>query len=87
MSKKPPLPEHVIRAMQRDDGYIITEAAKNRPAQHVVYIRTTEGYKPLCTLSYAEFRRLYDEDYIQPAENGKWKLCEKLPIDGDEHKL
>ena len=84
--KKTPVPEHVIRAMRRDDGYIIAEWELDE-VQFVVYILTADGYKPLCNVSALDVARLYNDGYIEPTGGGKWQLCEKLPIDGEEHKL
>lgn len=86
-NNKTPIPRHVLRTMRRDDGYIITEAAERGKLQYVVYIRTVEGHKSLCTISFVEFKQLHDEGYIYHAGDGKWKLREKLPIADDKHKL
>ncbi len=75
-NKKSPLPEHVIRAMRRDDGYIKAEA-KGRGVKYVVYLRTTDGYKSMCTVSAADMERLYSEGYIVHSGDGKWKLTDK----------
>ncbi len=75
-NKKSPLPEHVIRAMRRDDGYIIAEGAP-KGMQYVVYVLTTEGYKSLCAISHSQMNRLYKEGYIKHVGDGKWKLTEK----------
>ena len=74
-NKKSPVPEHVIRAMRRDDGYIITEASENG-VQYVVYVLTTDGYKPMRTIPESDVKRLWDEDTIKYVGDGKWKLTE-----------
>lgn len=83
-NKKSPLLGHVIRAMRRDDGYIITEATENG-IQYVVYVLTTDGYKPMRTIPESDVKRLWDEDTIKYVGDGKWKLTEHV---GDEkHRL
>lgn len=76
-NKKSPLPEHVIRAMRRDDGYIITEASPRGGVQYAVCVCTVDGYKPLCTISFADFKQLYKDGTIKHVGDGKWKLTEQ----------
>lgn len=75
-NKKAELQKHVISAMRRDDGYIIAEA-KAKGVQYVVYVRTTEGYKPLCTVPVENVQELWREGIIEHGGDGKWKLTEK----------
>ncbi len=75
-NKKTPLPEHVISAMRRDDGYIIAEGTP-KGMQYVVYVLTTDGYKSLCTVTPADMEQLYEEGVIQHVGDGKWKLTDK----------
>ncbi len=75
-NKKTPLPEHVIRAMQRDDGYIQVRYAE-RGIQYEVYVLTADGYNPLCTVSDADMQRLYKDGVITHVGDGKWKLTEQ----------
>lgn len=84
--RKLPLPEHVISAMRRDDGYIMakTIARGVGGVQYVVYVLTTEGYKSLCAISYSQMNRLYKEGYIKHVGDGKWKLTDKGKEEDDE---
>ncbi len=75
-NKKSPLPEHVIRAMRRDDGYIIAEAGA-QGVQYVAYVLTADGYKPLCTVPVVNVQELWREGIIEHVGGGKWKLTEK----------
>ncbi len=75
-NKKSPLPEHVIRAMRRDDGYIRAEATA-KGVRYIVHLLTANGYKRHCSISYIQFHRLYKEGYIKHAGDGKWKLTDK----------
>ena len=77
MGNKKSLPEHVIKAMQRDDGYI---KAKYMPhgVRYVVCVSTVDGDKTLCTVPGATVRRLAVEGLIKHVGDGKWVLVEKV---------
>lgn len=75
MSNKTPIPDHVIKAMRRDDGFIRAEVIGTK-FEYVVNLRTADGYKQHCTISYADFKRLHDEGIIKHVGDGKWKLIE-----------
>lgn len=76
-NKKTPLPEHVIRAMKRDDGYIKTRYTE-RGMQYEVYVLTADGYKSLCTVSDADMKQLYKDGVVKHVGDGKWKLTEQV---------
>lgn len=85
-NKKLPLPEHVIRAMRRDDGFIRCEAGGTKP-RYAVYVLTAVGYKRLCAVSAVDMERLYTDGFIEHVGDGRWKLKKQLPYEGNEHKL
>lgn len=72
-NKKLPLPEHVIRAMRRDGGFIRPEIIDGK-VRYVVNLRTVDGWRQHCTVSDADFKRLLDGGVIEPGEFGVWVL-------------
>ena len=74
--KKLPLPEHVIRAMRRDDGFIRFEAGGRQP-RYAVYVLTEDGYKRMCAVSVVDMEQLYEDGVIEHVGDGKWKLKNK----------
>ena len=75
-NKKSPLPDNVIRAMRRDDGYIQMKYT-GHGVQYEVYVLTTDGYKSICTVSDPLMKALYSEGYVEHLGDGKWKLTDK----------
>ena len=70
------LPEHVMRAMRRDGGFIRPEIVDGK-VRYVVNLLTADGYKAHCTISEADFKRLLADGDITPEDFGRWKLTDR----------
>ena len=77
MGSKKSLPEHVIKAMQRDDGYIKVKRLPRGVMRYVVCVSTIDGDKTLCTVSDATVKQLAAEGLIKHVGDGKWVLDEQ----------
>lgn len=75
-NKRSPLPEHVIRAMRRDDGYIQMRYTEYG-VRYEVHLLTANGYKPHLVVSDADMKQLYKDGIIKHVGDGKWKLTEQ----------
>ena len=75
MSNKTSIPEHVIRAMRRDDGFIRAEII-GHGVEYVVSLRTADGYKHHCTVTEADLKQAVNDGIIEHVGYGKYKLGE-----------
>ena len=71
MSNKTLSLEQVLQIMKSDGGYIVVEA------QNVVYARTANDPKPVCTISDTDLKQLYEDGVIQHVGDGFCELTDK----------